>query len=82
MLTYLDMTVLTYEIERGVEREDVRGAESSRTAGTRAEAGPGAGYGGTSAAAHRRDDEEAQGIHDEDVLDDSDEDTDGEDDDD
>ena len=30
MLTYLDMTVLTYEIERGVEREDVRATESSR----------------------------------------------------
>ena len=33
MLTYMDMTVLTYEIERGVEREDVRACESSRTGG-------------------------------------------------
>ena len=32
MLTYLDMTVLTYELERGVEREDVKGCESWRTA--------------------------------------------------
>jgi hypothetical protein len=38
MLTYLDMTVLTYELERGVEREDVQGAVSwRRTDGSDAE---------------------------------------------
>ena len=31
MLTYLDMTVLTYELERGTEREDIKGAVSWRT---------------------------------------------------
>ena len=91
MLTYLDMTVLTYEIERAVEREDIKGCESGRTTKfSKAEAGLGAGSGSAGAgasagaAARRRGNEEAEEaeeVNDESMLDDSDEDTDDEDDD-
>ena len=77
MLTYLDMTVLTYEIERGVEREDVRSAESSRTAGMAAGTRSTGERETESATASGRPEEE---ITDDDMLDDSDE-SEGEDDD-
>lgn len=66
MLTYLDMTVLTYEIEMGVEREDVKGAESSRTAGMGATARPRVEGGGGSAGAGGL---QGEGIDDQHMLD-------------